>query len=74
MSHLLQDVVYEARPELEFVLASYHHLCEGAERALSCDLPDCHHRDIDRESVRTSYHDQLAEICHQLVKIIDEAM
>jgi len=74
VKHLAEDFVFSAGEELADIVAGYWHLREGAERALECDIPDCHHQSVDREEIKTSYDRQLASICHQVMELLMDHM
>jgi hypothetical protein len=74
LSSLVDDVVFEERLSLEEILAGYWYLRAGYERALNCKNAECFHAELDIASVKASYEEQLASMCHEIVALIDGAM
>jgi hypothetical protein len=71
--HLL-DVVYEAGDDLEFLISAYWKYRYDFERAVLCDNPDCHHANMDRAAATASYNSVVADLCGQIVAVIEEAI
>lgn len=71
----MQDVVYEAHEELEFLISAYWHVRHGFEGAMECGNPDCHAlTDVQRVEATAQYNSMIAELCGQMVSVIEEAM
>ena len=71
--HLL-DALYEAGDELEFLISGYWKLRYDFERAVLCDNPGCHHADMDRDKATASYNSMVADLCGQIVDVIEGAV
>lgn len=73
-SRHLDDVVYEAGDDLEFLISGYWKLRYDFERAVLCDNPDCHHASMDRAAATASYNSMVADLCGKIINLIEEAM